>query len=677
MPPRSFTPSRLLDIGVEGDLEWKMCLNPGDVSEHPEYMTLSCRWGLEADADTILVTTNIDYFRQGQPIEMFPQSFRNAIIVARRFGIRYLWIDSLCIIRVRHMTVYSSPPGCTKWGRNSLTFFSDSRLLSLSTRLKNNKVNEVVGRISGIVIATGRRPQEPAYVVDPAKAVLYIQLYFERVHPVFALLDKASFETTVFSPSFPSFLVKSKPWLCLYHSVLALGCQYANGGTFEPGKGESWLLFSVALRAFSDLLLTPDSLTLLQALTVMSVYGLGLCGLAVEPVIMSEAVRRAQMMSHNTFTGSAATAYRKAFWTLYSVEKISSFHFGRSSGFVDSDIHCPIPIVPEAIVGEFNWFLPLICFARLLSRAYASLFSVGVSGNSNSYFLDVVSQLNVELETWRLSLPDNGFRPGGFIRPHAVPSTVGRNLALIVHYLYNSMLLTLSRTTLVYLQTDEDAAVAEQKAGCMRKILDASRSILELTTMIEVEPYTATWVIAGIPLTALFVLFDIVIHDPRHPETASNLALLDMAAGHFSRIEYASGGSLPGSLIAEFAKIARDYVNETQPSLPIPGTVGLPLEAAPSAVVVPEVNVGDGQDDKQALIANIDPPQTISMPTVPSSFAEFALDSAWDQFSPGMVMGTDVMGLFNYFLPDLDPMFYPGPMGEYDFSQDPTGNMTL
>lgn len=62
------------------------------------------------------------------------------------------------------------------------------------------------------------------------------------------------------------------------------------------------------------------------------------------------------------------------------------------------------------------------------------------------------------------------------------------------------------------------------------------------------------------------MLFDIVIHDPQLPDTASNLALLDMAAGHFSRIEFVSGGAVPGSLIAEFAKIARDYVNEIQQS---------------------------------------------------------------------------------------------------------------
>lgn len=70
--------------------------------------------------------------------------------------------------------------------------------------------------------------------------------------------------------------------------------------------------------------------------------------------------------------------------------------------------------------------------------------------------------------------------------------------------------------------------------------------------------------LAGIPLCALFVLFDQVIDEPHRADTRSNLALLDIAGGHFSRIEYVSEGSLPGSLIAEFAYIARDYVNEVK-----------------------------------------------------------------------------------------------------------------
>lgn len=66
------------------------------------------------------------------------------------------------------------------------------------------------------------------------------------------------------------------------------------------------------------------------------------------------------------------------------------------------------------------------------------------------------------------------------------------------------------------------------------------------------------------PIMGLFVLFDMVIQNPKHPENASNLALLDVCAGHFSRLEYASDGSLPGSLIAEFASIAREHVNNVR-----------------------------------------------------------------------------------------------------------------
>ena len=67
--------------------------------------------------------------------------------------------------------------------------------------------------------------------------------------------------------------------------------------------------------------------------------------------------------------------------------------------------------------------------------------------------------------------------------------------------------------------------------------------------------------IGGIPVMSLFVVFDLVLSYPNHRETNSNLALLDVAGGHFGRIEYASGGWLPGSLITEFSGIAREYIN--------------------------------------------------------------------------------------------------------------------
>ncbi|KAH8787227.1 heterokaryon incompatibility protein-domain-containing protein [Hyaloscypha finlandica] len=47
----------------------------------------------------MLTHSTINKFRRGKPICDLPQTFRDAIVVARRFSIRYLWINSLCIIQ--------------------------------------------------------------------------------------------------------------------------------------------------------------------------------------------------------------------------------------------------------------------------------------------------------------------------------------------------------------------------------------------------------------------------------------------------------------------------------------------------------------------------------------------------------------------------------------------------
>jgi hypothetical protein len=76
-----------------------------------------------------------------------------------------------------------------------------------------------------------------------------------------------------------------------------------------------------------------------------------------------------------------------------------------------------------------------------------------------------------------------------------------------------------------------------------------------------------------IPLSALFILFDFVVHNPSHPETSTNLALLDVAGGYFSRLEYATGGSLPSSILSDFAHIARQFVRDINPDDRIPNEI--------------------------------------------------------------------------------------------------------
>jgi hypothetical protein len=63
-----------------------------------QYITLSYRWGPETGR-TSLKTENKQVFYQSIPTHAWPQVYRDAVSVAQRLGVRYLWIDSLCIIQ--------------------------------------------------------------------------------------------------------------------------------------------------------------------------------------------------------------------------------------------------------------------------------------------------------------------------------------------------------------------------------------------------------------------------------------------------------------------------------------------------------------------------------------------------------------------------------------------------
>lgn len=89
-------PTRILDVHrSNSDIvklqETNTCLPDGP------YMTLSHSWG-EVRINS-LTQHNLDEFKRGITVATLPKTFVDAISLTRSFGIRYLWIDSLCIIQ--------------------------------------------------------------------------------------------------------------------------------------------------------------------------------------------------------------------------------------------------------------------------------------------------------------------------------------------------------------------------------------------------------------------------------------------------------------------------------------------------------------------------------------------------------------------------------------------------
>lgn len=75
--------------------------NDGQSPAHMQrYVTLSHCWGNPNSPPLRLLKANLEEFREGILLERLPLTFRHAVAFAARLdGVRYIWIDSLCIIQ--------------------------------------------------------------------------------------------------------------------------------------------------------------------------------------------------------------------------------------------------------------------------------------------------------------------------------------------------------------------------------------------------------------------------------------------------------------------------------------------------------------------------------------------------------------------------------------------------
>ncbi|KAH8197000.1 hypothetical protein TruAng_008820 [Truncatella angustata] len=86
-------PTRLLSIGNSTT----KLVETAALQTAPRYATLSYRWGDQQF--TTLTSDNYDLFLRGIANENLPQTFQDAIHIARRLGLDFIWIDALCIIQ--------------------------------------------------------------------------------------------------------------------------------------------------------------------------------------------------------------------------------------------------------------------------------------------------------------------------------------------------------------------------------------------------------------------------------------------------------------------------------------------------------------------------------------------------------------------------------------------------
>ncbi|KAI8685444.1 HET domain-containing protein [Fusarium keratoplasticum] len=93
--PIALLPTRVIDVGTSGSETIKILETKG---LRGKYVTLSHCWGKLASMPKLTAHTR-DRCLEGIPCEALPRTFRDAVMITRYLNIRYLWIDSLCIIQ--------------------------------------------------------------------------------------------------------------------------------------------------------------------------------------------------------------------------------------------------------------------------------------------------------------------------------------------------------------------------------------------------------------------------------------------------------------------------------------------------------------------------------------------------------------------------------------------------
>ncbi|KAK3399576.1 heterokaryon incompatibility protein-domain-containing protein, partial [Sordaria brevicollis] len=96
---RSKLPTRILAVGVTGSSHVKLVETTTEPPGTP-YVALSHCWGPpgKQPLTTTLDTLN-EYVSSGISFARLPRTFADAVHITRELGIRYLWIDCLCIIQ--------------------------------------------------------------------------------------------------------------------------------------------------------------------------------------------------------------------------------------------------------------------------------------------------------------------------------------------------------------------------------------------------------------------------------------------------------------------------------------------------------------------------------------------------------------------------------------------------
>jgi len=160
-------PTRLIDVGTTDDEVIRLYATTSEDHDSfkkgerkHRYLALSHPWGDPKKHSPFCTwPSDKDDFMSNIPFEKLPRNFQNAIIATRALEIRYLWIDSLCIIQ--------GPDGdFNEEARHMETVFSSAYCVLAASRATGQRDGFLAERRERKFVSLGRRPDDTLHVCE-------------------------------------------------------------------------------------------------------------------------------------------------------------------------------------------------------------------------------------------------------------------------------------------------------------------------------------------------------------------------------------------------------------------------------------------------------------------------------------------------------------------------------
>ncbi|OAL50323.1 hypothetical protein IQ07DRAFT_587004 [Pyrenochaeta sp. DS3sAY3a] len=469
---------------------------------------------------------------------------------------------------VSYLSICSNP--ALEWitqAANAPEYANSARTFSMSTT-RNLKLEKKISDV---------RMVEPDY----ATACVYTDAYFHQsVEAAFALVDEAQFKARLEQHFAGNSKCDEAEWYALRNAVYASGCkvhmvQSSPTNSFESSQNCSWRYFENAMSVHTELIYMRSGLMAIQALMTMAFYTEGLGNPALEYMLISNAVRLAQSKGlHRESSNIWAIPppdlkYRRwLFWVIYAYDKHIAYRSGRPSAIDDDDISCEVPDVRDyEDLASAAFVIRLITHGRLSSQIARNLTSVKSSRTQPDILAQRARKLEAELSVWFDSLPTD-LRPGVPFSP-ATASGPSLYHALYLHFAYYGSLVAIHSIFAYpwYFSTrwvSEGQIVNQQVSTSTTTLIEASRQIVLAVKYIDARRPWPAWLVFFYPVVGFINIFIYILKFPNSATVTSDLALMDIVAGHFGYLEYYSTSQLSFPFVGEMTSIARAAVKKSR-----------------------------------------------------------------------------------------------------------------